>query len=1041
MALKTSSLIILFLHKALAEMSYPRTFPCDIRRENASLMADCSARRLREVPDRMDIDVTELDLSDNFIGAVTTESFRGWQNLTLINLNRNTNSEKWHDNLNLCQRGMTIKDGAFFNLTKLRALFLDNNQLCRLPTGLPSSLTTLSVILNNVVSVTKENTSELAHLEELYLGWNCYYGNPCQQSFYIEDGAFENLTSLTLLSLSFNNLSQVPPRLPLSLQKLYLSNNEIRHISGDDLKGLANLQVLDLSGNCPRCFNAPFPCQPCEKGASLHIDLHAFRNLNKLSHLNLSSTSLTSVPAAWFYNMPNLKVLDLEFNFLLPEIASGEFLAKLTGLEVLDISFNYGIKEYPVYINLSDNFSKLVSLQALHVKGYVFQELREQDLQPLNKLPNLRTINLGINFIKQIDLMLFHNFSNLTVISLSDNKISPLVGDRNSYKVSPPRHITQKRSTDVKMEPPVGAGINPNVDPHSNVYHITNPLIKPQCSSYGKALDLSLNNIFFIGQKQFKGFNEIACLNLSSNGIGQVLHGTEFSSLPHLKYLDLSFNKLDFDDDNAFQEVPGLEVLDLSYNIHYFREAGITHRLGFIQNLTQLKVLNLSHNAIFTLTEHKLISRSLEELVFKGNRLDILWNLQDDRYIQIFSNLFNLSRLDLSSNMLHEIPQKAFFNLPGTLTELYLSNNRLTFFDWTVLQQFPSLRLLDIGGNALSSLTSNVFEFTPSLQTLVLRRNRISHLAEGFLMEGLSLSHLDLSFNHLKIINQSTFQTKATNHLTILDLRGNPFDCSCKIGDIRKWMDENVNVSIPGLASEVVCATPGDQTGRSIISLDLTTCVSDTIAVVLFCLSFLITIHLMLITVAHHLFHWDVWYIYHWCRAKLRGYISIATSKTVYDAYIAYDTTDPLVTDWVINELRVHLEESEDKKVLLCLEERDWDPGIAIIDNLIQSVSQSNKTVFVLTKRYARNWNFKTAFYLALQRLMDENVDVIIFILLEPVWQNSQYMRLRRRICKSSILNWPNNPKAEGFFWQSLKNVVLTENDTRYNSLYANFIK
>nr|BAC11412.1 unnamed protein product [Homo sapiens] len=197
----------------------------------------------------------------------------------------------------------------------------------------------------------------------------------------------------------------------------------------------------------------------------------------------------------------------------------------------------------------------------------------------------------------------------------------------------------------------------------------------------------------------------------------------------------------------------------------------------------------------------------------------------------------------------------------------------------------------------------------------------------------------------------------------------------------------------------------------------------------------------MLAALAHHLFYWDVWFIYNVCLAKVKGYRSLSTSQTFYDAYISYDTKDASVTDWVINELRYHLEESRDKNVLLCLEERDWDPGLAIIDNLMQSINQSKKTVFVLTKKYAKSWNFKTAFYLALQRLMDENMDVIIFILLEPVLQHSQYLRLRQRICKSSILQWPDNPKAEGLFWQTLRNVVLTENDSRYNNMYVDSIK
>ncbi|XP_044090564.1 toll-like receptor 8 [Neovison vison] len=1025
-------LLISDSYEFFSKANYSRSYPCDEKRQNGSVIAECNGRRLREVPQTVGKYVTALDLSDNYITHITNESFQGLQNLTKINLNHNSNPQHLNENPDINKKGMNITDGAFLNLQNLKQLLLEDNQLYQVPGGLPGSLKELSLIKNNIICVTKKNTSGLTNLERLYLSWNCYFGNNCvNETFAIENGTFESLTNLQVLSLSFNKLVRVPPKLPDSLRELYLSNAKIKIISQEDFKGLRNLRVLDLSGNCPRCFNAPFPCTPCEGGSSIQIDPLAFQNLTELRYLNLSSTSLRKIPVTWFENMPRLKVLHLEFNYLVDEIASGEFLMKLPSLEILDLSFNYKMAKYPKYINISQNFSNLKLLQALHLRGYVFQELTAKNFHPLKGLPHLRTINLGINFIKQINFTLFQDFPNLTIIYLSENRISPLVNDiqqndENGY--SSPSHVLKPRSADFEF------------DPHSNFYHNTHPLIKPQCTVYGKALDLSLNSIFFIGREQFEAFHDIACLNLSSNGNGQVLNGTEFSAVPHIKYLDLTNNRLDFDDDNALSDLPELEVLDLSYNAHYFRIAGVTHRLGFIQNLTQLKVLNLSHNGIYTLTEQDLKSMSLEELVFRGNHLDILWNAEGDKYWKIFTSLRNLTRLDLSLNNLHLIPNEAFLNLPQSLTQLYINNNMLNFFNWTLLQHFPHLHLLDLSGNRLSSLTNSLSKFTPSLRTLLLRRNRISHLPSNFLSEASSLIHLDLSSNLLKMINKSTLQTKTNTSLTILKLDRNPFDCTCDIGDFRRWMDENLDVTIPRL-TDVICSSPGDQKGKSIMSLELTTCISDTIAAVLCFFTSLITITVMLAALGHHWFYWDVWFIYHVCLAKVKGYRSLSTSQTFYDAYVSYDTKDASVTDWVINELRFHLEESEGKNVLLCLEERDWDPGLAIIDNLMQSINQSKKTIFVLTKEYAQNWNFKTAFYLALQRLMEENMDVIVFILLEPVLQHSQYLRLRQRICKSSILQWPDNPKAEGLFWQSLKNVVLTENNSRYNNLYVDSIK
>ncbi|XP_054437154.1 toll-like receptor 8 [Pteronotus mesoamericanus] len=1011
---------------------YRRSYPCDEKTQGASVIAECNSRRLQEVPQTVGQDVTELDLSDNLITRITNESFQGLQNLTTLNLNRNAMLQPYWENYYINKKGMIITDGAFLNLQNLTVLLLENNQLDKIPSDLPGSLRTLSLIENNIISVTKNDTCGLKNLENLNLGWNCYYGNVCNKTFEIEKGAFKEITNLKVLILSFSNLSRVPLHLPSSLTELYLSNTNINNIGEKDFEKLENLKLLDLSGNCPRCFNAPFPCTPCAGDASIYIPPNAFDKLTKLKYLNLSSTSLRKIHASWFDKMPHLKELHLEFNYLVQEIASGEFLTKLPNLEILDLSYNYVKTEYPKRVNLSPNFSNLTSLRALHLKGYVFQELVDEDLQPLMNLTKLTTINLGINFIKQISFNVFRRIPNLKVIYLSANRISPLVDDIRSSSANfsiVQNHVLKPRSADGDF------------DPHSNFYHSTKPLMKPQCTHYGKAIDLSLNNIFFIGQKQFEAFPNISCLNLSSNGNGQALNGSEFSALPHIKYLDLTNNKLDFDFDSTFNELPELEVLDLSYNAHYFQIAGVTHRLGFIKNLTKLQVLNLSHNDIYTLTEYNLSSVSLKELVFSGNRLNVLWNGEDKRYVNIFRNLKNLTRLDLSFNNLVHIPNKAFINLPWNLTELYLNDNKLTFFNWTLLQNFSYLYLLDLSRNHLYYLAYSLFKFAKSLKMLLLSENRIFHLPPGLLSENSSLVYLDLSFNLLKTINRSTLEVKDENTtLALLKLDGNPFDCTCDLGDFRRWLDENVNVVIPRL-TDVICASPGDQRGKSVMTLELTTCVSDTTAAVLCIFTSFITIVVMLAALAHHWFYWDVWFIYHVCLAKVKGYRSLSTSQTFYDAYVSYDTKDTSVTDWVINELRFHLEESEDKNVLLCLEERDWDPGLAIIDNLMQSINQSKKTIFVLTRKYAKSWSFKTAFYLALQRLMDENMDVIVFILLEPVLQHSQYLRLRQRICKSSILQWPENPKAEGLFWQSLKNVVLTENDSRYNNLYVDSIK
>lgn len=79
------------------------------------------------------------------------------------------------------------------------------------------------------------------------------------------------------------------------------------------------------------------------------------------------------------------------------------------------------------------------------------------------------------------------------------------------------------------------------------------------------------------------------------------------------------------------------------------------------------------------------------------------------------------------------------------------------------------------------------------------------------------------------------------------------------------------------------------------------------------------------------------------------------------------------------------------------------------------------------------------AVYLAHQRLLDENMDVIVLVLLEPVLQHSHFLRLRRRLCGKSVLEWTRTAAAEPWFWQCLRNAVSLDNQVMYNQMYSRY--
>ncbi|KAL8190260.1 UNVERIFIED_CONTAM: hypothetical protein K2H54_046396 [Gekko kuhli] len=949
---------------------YPKTLPCDVSVDASEdlVIVDCRDRRLVTFPEGIPDKTTNLTLSINHIENIKPANFEHLENLVEIDFRCNCMPITLGPKDHICNNSLNVQHGTFEKLTHLKSLYLDGNRLSEVPRGLPQNLRLLSLEANHIIAISKESLKELGNIDILLLGKNCYYRNRCNVTFKIDNTAFQALKKLTVLSLKANNLSSIPQNLPRSLKKLYIHDNQIQNISQHDLNYLHKLEVLDLSGNCPRCHNAPYPCEPCINNKSLLISPTAFASLKQLKFLRLHSTSLRQVNPKWFENTRNLEVLDLSQNYLAKEIEDAEFLNFLPNLLDLDLSFNYDLQKYPTYLNLPRTFSNLTKLKYLRLRGYVFKTLNVNTMHYLRNLINLTELDFGTNFIRNADFNMFKDFPALQVINLSFNKISPssegfsevpfysshvpLFGQyKEMHYFVYDEYSRSCSSKDREMSPSL---------PHG---------IEPPCTHYGKTLDLSRNNMFFINPSDFQNLASIKCLNLSGNAMSQTLHGKEFRSLTGLKYLDFSNNRIDLLYSNAFQELKELEILDLSDNKYYFQAEGVTHMLNFTSNLTSLKKLILNGNEIFISEDKGMASSSIQTLEFRKNRLDILWKAGTKEYFSFFKELKCLENLDISDNSLSYLPKEVFDGLPLKLQHLNLSNNKLKTFNWGKLQVLKNLKILDLSNNQLTTVPRELSNCSGALQTFTMHHNRIKKLSENFLRGAFQLRYLDLSFNKIRTIRNSSFPQNVINNLNKLLLNGNPFKCDCDIVWLAWWMNRT-NVTIPRLATDVTCTGPGAWKGKGVILLNLDTCELD-YSQILYCVSASIIISLMMLALTSHLYFWDVWYIYHFCTAKLKGYKRFS-SKVLYDAFVAYDIKDTAVNEWVLKELVEKLENEQGKQFNLCLEERDWLPGQPVLDNLSESIEMSRKTIFVLTNRYIACGNFRTAFYLAHQRLMDE---------------------------------------------------------------------
>ncbi len=811
------------------------------------------------------------DLSENKIKNLTAAYFQDLVNLTNLNLN-------WLNK----NREVLFVGRVFSNLTKLHMLELNGIGLKDVPKDIPKNLRELKLVENQITRLNSTSFRHVQNLSLIYLSRNCYYWNPCSRYYQIEDGSFSVLTRLKHLTMSYNNITQVPKGLPVSLMTLELASNRISYVGEHDFRGLDNLMSLKIQGNCPRCQNAPYPCIPC-KNDSIVIHPRAFAGLGKLRLLHLAGNSLKKIDPTWFANISKLEELYLSFNFLLGPVQDDVFLSNLPLLRKLDLSFNYALKAYPPTVTLSPSFANLTSLRTLHLQGLVFKEIQNETFSSLFGLQNLSVLDVGINFIVRAQANVFEKFQHVKLIYLSENRL---------YPVTVNGELPKDTGVGLKSSSMMPSMSEPY--PKGNSFEVAKALVKPECYAAGRVLDLSRNNLFLITPKQFESYGNISCLNLSSNGFATAPNGSEFTSLPDLKYLDLSFNKIDLAYDYAFRELQRLEVLDLSYNPHYFTVQGVTRNLNFLKHLPSLKVLNMSSNSIYTLTTKTMSSKSLQELQFQSNSLGKMWRLKDRTYDRLFEDLTNLTYLDISYNYIEKIPIRIYKNLPRSIQRLRLSHNRLMNVCWEMLRQFPHLRELILSNNNIDKISSNLSNDAPSLEFLDLRRNRIHQLSSGFLQGAVNLEKLDLSHNHLITINQSTFPSETEIYLKTLSLYGNPFHCTCNLLEFILWIYKT-KVKIPRLVTAVTCAMPEERKGKAVIDFDITECIDNQLAFLAYFFSTFCIICTTFVAVAMHLFYWDVSYLFYYLKARFTGYQQLSSDSFIYDAFITYDTNDTQV--------------------------------------------------------------------------------------------------------------------------------------------------
>ncbi|KAK9508172.1 hypothetical protein O3M35_007894 [Rhynocoris fuscipes] len=201
------------------------------------------------------------------------------------------------------------------------------------------------------------------------------------------------------------------------------------------------------------------------------------------------------------------------------------------------------------------------------------------------------------------------------------------------------------------------------------------------------------------------------------------------------------------------------------------------------------------------------IDHGTQVLDFAGNNLDRLLRSRFERM-----GLINLQKIYLSRCRIKHIEESAFKGLTN-LVELDLSDNSITSVPTETFHDYPSLMRLALNGNPIRVIKANSFYKLPFLTNLELSKCD-TEVIEDNAFEGLtSLEWLKLDNNKLRfIIGNNILPT----NLHGIDLHHNPWQCDCKLIDLRQWL---LKYNIPH-SIEPTCHTPARLKGVEVKNLE-----------------------------------------------------------------------------------------------------------------------------------------------------------------------------------------------------------------------------
>ena len=699
-----------------------------------------------------------LDLSENKIQNIQPELFDNLQNLRTLNLEKNsmkilppeilTNLKKL-ELLNLSSNFLSsnwINFATFKNLFNLRLLDLSYNKITSLENSIFADLNALEVLdlKNNLIeNIGVDTFANLSSLTSLVLSHN-----------FIKNVNFSlnSLTSLTVLSLDFNEIYSVEKHLVASSMKLvdlHLNNNKFFRVPSF-IENFQFLKFLDLGENFIKNLS----------------DLESFPNLKYLYGLRLTENQIETLDKNHLMHLKNLQIVNLSKNRIRhidrDTFIQNDFLQaiRLDGNSIKNIDYTFENLTQLVFLNISENSLEIFDYENFP-KNLQFLDISKNQINviknPNEISQNLKTLNLNYNHLTEISaFVLPRNLEDLYLQRNLIEKISPYTFLKKPYL----------KTVDLKF---------------NKIAHLSeNSLRISSTKSDEKLPEFHLAGNPLVCDCHLKWMWQ-------DNGVNQVnIRHFDIENPEHFPYLLEEQVQSEENSRNypsyAAQKMEEYEFETNGNSVDNFVTKSSFHQ-GSNSVRTQPKILDFEQmTCSFSNSQEKIPIRRLNPNLFlckynnvcsKGCQCCENFSCDCQQKCPDKCNCYHNTNWDINFvNCSAANYTKALPNfVPMESTHLHLDGNNFEAIKDFAFIGRRSLRILYLNNSHIQQLTNRTFFGLKHLELLSLKHNELQQLNGDEFNELEIVKYLFLQHNRIKFIERKTFAQLL--QLQVLKLNGN----------------------------------------------------------------------------------------------------------------------------------------------------------------------------------------------------------------------------------------------------------------------------